>query len=283
MQHCGVARRRAPSTAPESIIFGSIMFREQIRNSLYERARFFLQKVSVERLLRKNNLQGPWLWSADLLQTLLSIKSLLPRIPDVLVDVGANRGEFSAAADRVLGFKHIVCVEPDLDLIPELNANLPTSKCNVHPVALSSNDSRSVLFIHEDRSMNSLIEADPAILREKFPTYCSETVATRDVPTTTLDSLVRHAALLDGHSLFLKLDTQGNELDILHAGTNTLSRSVACLVEFMFCTPYATRYSFRDLIEFFDERGFECRGALEVKRRPSHEISGVDFLFVKTA
>jgi FkbM family methyltransferase len=258
-----------------------MMLPKRILNSLYERARFFAQNVFVERQLSENNIPGTWSWSPDLLQTLLSIRSLVPVIPDVLIDVGAHRGDFAAAADRVLGFKHIVCVEPDLDLIDELQANLPNGKSRVHAVALSEHDGNALLHVHADRSMNSIIEADANILREQFPTYRHDTVFERRVTTRTLDSIVGDSDECAGKSLFLKLDTQGNELNILRGGENALRNTVACLVEFMFCTPYATDYNFRDVIELFFENDFECRGALSVRRRPSHKISAVDFLLVR--
>jgi FkbM family methyltransferase len=215
------------------------------------------------------------------LETLTSVRAILNTVPPVLVDIGAHRGCFARASDLVLGFERIVCIEPDSELMDDLNANVPKHKTTVRQLALSEVEGTADLFIHEDRSMNSLLEADVNVLRTKFPTYRHDSICRREVKTTTLDSLLGQEGLLDGRGLFLKLDTQGNELSILQAGKHTLKSTHACLVEFMFCTPYRQDYQFHHLIDFLHGVGLNCRGALQIIRRPSHEISGVDFLFAR--
>ncbi len=259
------------------------MLRQRLRNSLSERARHYAHCAQREQLLKENGIAGDWPWSTDLLQMLLSVRALVPRKPEVLIDVGAHRGDFAAAADRVLGFERIVCVEPDGDLITALQTNIPAEKSTVHAVALADRPGDATLFIHGDRSMNSIVAADADVLREKFPRDGRDEIATRTVRATTLDALVSELEGVSGRPLFLKLDTQGNELDILRGGDETLLQTVACLVEYMFCTPYATNVGFAEFVSFFDVRGFQCQGPLNVFRRPSHEISGVDFLFARPA
>jgi FkbM family methyltransferase len=251
----------------------------RIHASLYERARFFVQQCNIQRLLESQGIAGPWLDSYDFLQTLTSVRAILDTVPPVLVDVGAHRGYFARAADRVLGFERIICIEPDPELIDALNANVPKHKTTIRQLALSNVEGTADLFIHEDRSMNSLLEADVGVLRTKFPTYRHDSIYQRKVKTKTLDSLLKEEGLLDGPELFLKLDTQGNELNILQAGKHTLRSTRACLVEFMFCTPYSQDYEFHQLIDFLHGFGLNCRAALNIIRRPSHEVSGVDFLF----
>jgi FkbM family methyltransferase len=253
----------------------------RIHASLYERARFFVQQCNVQRLLKSQGISGPWLDSYDFLQTLTSVRAILDTVPPVLVDVGAHRGCFARAADRVLGFERIVCIEPDAELMDDLNANVPKHKTTIQQLALSDAEGTADLFIHEDRSMNSLLEADLDVLRAKFPTYRHDSIYQRKVKTKTLDSLLKEEGLLGGPELFLKLDTQGNELNILQAGKHALRSTRACLVEFMFCTPYSQDYEFHQLIDFLHEFGLNCRGALNIVRRPSHEVSGVDFLFTR--
>ena len=80
---------------------------------------------------------------------------------------------------------------------------------------------------------------------------------------------------------FLKIDTQGNELEVLMGGKNTLSKVQSIMVEFMFLSPYDTRYTFEELISYLSNTGFECRGPVSIAKRPNNQISAVDFLFVR--
>ena len=253
----------------------------RIEASLHERARFFVQQRNIERLLDSHGISGPWLDSYDVLQTLISIRAILATVPPVLVDIGAHRGCFTRAADKVLGFERIICVEPDAELMAQLNAAVPKKKTTIRQVALAETEGIRHLFIHEDRSMNSLLEADIEVLRTKFPTYRHDSIYQRKVKTTTLDCFLKEEGALNGTELFLKLDTQGNELSILRAGSHAVRSTRACLVEFMFCTPYMYSSEFHELVDFLRDQGLTCRGALNIHRRPSYEVSGVDFLFTR--
>jgi len=254
---------------------------ERIRSSLYERSRFFVQRCNIQRLLETQSIRGPWLDSYEFLQTLISIRAILNVVPPVLIDVGAHRGCFTRAADQVLGFERIICIEPNPELLEDLNGAVPKATTTIRQVALADTEGTRDLFVHEDRSMSSLMEADLEVLRTKFPTYRHDSIYRCQVNTTTLDSLLNEEGLLDGPELFLKLDTQGNELSILQSGKHALQSTAACLIEFMFCTPYLQSFEFHELVDFLRDQGLRCRGALDIHRRPSYEISGVDFLFTR--
>jgi hypothetical protein len=80
----------------------------------------------------------------------------------------------------------------------------------------------------------------------------------------------------------MKIDTQGTELEVLQGAGQVLQRTMGCLVEHIFASPYRRSYRFEDLVEWFSQREFACVGPLSVSRRRQHQISAVDFLFVKS-
>src|SRR5690606_6612558 len=108
----------------------------------------------------------------------------------------------------------------------------------VHQVALSSTAGTAEFHVYGDRSMSSLLEADQAILREKFPNCDARQVDTRTVPIFTLDQIVAEEEKWEDRSYFIKIDTQGNEMDVLLGADGTLERTCGCLIEYMFCSPY---------------------------------------------
>lgn len=245
-----------------------------------ERARHLSQKCRLAKLQRQNAIDK-WDESCELLETLLSIRAILPRIPPALIDVGAHLGAFARGADQVLGFEQILCVEPDEELLPRLLERVPAGKTIVKQVALSDSSGVAEFHVHADRSMNSLLPADRSRLGSQFPTYSHDATKTRAITTTTLDALLADHESFNGRELLIKLDTQGTELQVLRGGTKALEHTSACLIEFMFCTPYVTSVTFHDLVSFMQLHGFGCDGALNIMRRPTHQISAVDFLFTR--
>ena len=91
--------------------------------------------------------------------------------PDVLIDVGANRGQFAISA-RELGFKGtIISFEPQLALFENLSA-LASKDGNwiVHPFGLGAKQEELALNICADNSFSSVLTlSDKAV--ENFGQY----------------------------------------------------------------------------------------------------------------
>ena len=100
---------------------------------------------------------------------------------------------------------------------------------------------------------------------------------------STIDDIIdkKYSGSEQGLKIFLKLDTQGNELNILKGALHTLPLINAVLLEHIFATPYKSKYDFNDLIGFMYETGFICNGALSIEYATTGEVSVVDFLFTK--
>ncbi len=197
-----------------------------------------------------------------------------------MLDIGTHRGLFSALFNGVLHPQKTVCVEPN-----NYKNSIITSRLQGYPhviinTALADTKATKTYYMHSEDSMNSIVESDPDILASNFPFDDQSKMQKQQIETLTLDDLL-DTELKGVSDLFIKIDTQGNELNILKAGTNVLSATNAILVEHMFLTPYKTDYTFFDLVSFLKGLGFECSGALHINRRPNYQVSAVDFLFVK--
>jgi len=151
----------------------------------------------------------------------------------------------------------------------------------VYAVAVGCEKSTADLHIHPNRSMNSLLPTDGITIEKAFKKYKEADVVLRSVPVDTLDGILDCEQIAPSSRILLKVDTQGSELSVLQGGRRTLEQTDACLVEFMFCTPYQRDTSFLDLVQFLYDHRFECRGPVNVMRRAKHLVSGVDFLFTR--
>lgn len=116
--------------------------------------------------------------------------------------------------------------------------------------------------------MNRIVKANYNILKEEFPWDNPDAMGETTVKTTTLDNYMARNQLIN-EKFLMKIDTQGNELNILKQGITTLRNIEICLIEHMFLSPYQSDYSFYDLLQFMDENAFDCKGALTLSKRHS--------------
>jgi FkbM family methyltransferase len=251
-----------------------------IRQIIYNKAKNIVSNADKEAIAHKHNLTDLGGLSMELLHTFQSIAAFRKE-SSILIDIGAHKGFFTKAANQFLPIEKSYCIEPNIALNKEIIKNNPHVNIEVVNLALSEKSGLSAYYLHEDSAMNSIVETDNELLKEKFPWDNPDKLQKTEVSTMSLDMFVESLNLPKGLPLFIKIDTQGNELNILRHGTAALSLTEICVIEHMFLNPYKSTYTFLELIAFMAENNFDCKGALTISKRPSHEISAVDFLFVK--
>ena len=200
----------------------------------------------------------------------------------VLIDIGAYKGLFARLANAFHPFKRTFCFEPNSDLLNLIKLNNKNLSITVENLALASYRGEATYYRHQSASMNSIVECKNEVLRSEFPWDNPDFIEQEKIMATTLD-LYFEGKSLESEKTFIKIDTQGNELDILRGAVRTLARTEALLLEHIFVSPYKTKYTFADVIAFLDDHSFMCHGALSIQKRPSNKISAVDFLFCKTS
>ncbi len=126
---------------------------------------------------------------------------------DVVIDVGANLGEFTLAVSHLAS--RVLAIDPDPNVQTALALNLQKlPNAEIFPLALSDTDGEVEFFV-------STAEADSSIVKpERFSNIIK-------VPACRLDTLVENAGIerVD----FLKLEAEGWEPEILAGAQRTLS------------------------------------------------------------
>jgi len=138
--------------------------------------------------------------------------------PRTLLDIGANVGEFSR--DFLQAFPDCVptLIEPNPFCEEEL-ARLPFER---HMAAASSETGEAELFLSKDW----LVTTGASLYRENSDYFRDELLIQRTVPKVRLDDL------LAGRRFdFVKIDTQGSELDVLRGGETVLRQADYILLE----------------------------------------------------
>jgi FkbM family methyltransferase len=130
------------------------------------------------------------------------------------VDVGANVGIFTVPLALAVGpHGTVIAVEPSPENVAQLEHNVRLNKLanvDVHPIALAAEAGRLTLQLG----------ADPAFHSTSTVVRSRDAAAATLVRAQTLDAVWRDAGSPDVS--FLKIDTEGAELDVLHGGRDLL-------------------------------------------------------------
>jgi FkbM family methyltransferase len=181
---------------------------------------------------------------------------------DCVFDVGANVGQYAQMMRGLVGYKGLlISFEP----IPEAAAGLrelvkSTNDPNwiVEEIALSSQDGQQTLNIMRGSQFSSLSEPrhddlDTELFRHLNAIERSVTVRTESLAT----ALARLQAKYGFKRPFLKLDTQGYDVDIVSSAKDIMHRFVGLQSELAVRKLYAHSKDFRDAIRTYEECGFE--------------------------
>lgn len=171
-----------------------------------------------------------------------------------IVDVGCRAG--IAQAWEGLG-RHATVIGFDADA-SECERLLAAyrGECDVRFIAaaLGARQGTATLHVTVDPTCSSLLPPDP-ILAETVPQLsCLRVRETSAISTTTLDACAATAGV--GPVDFVKIDTQGSELQVLEGASAALESARALEVEVEFNPLYVGQPLFGDVDAFLRARGF---------------------------
>jgi FkbM family methyltransferase len=184
---------------------------------------------------------------------------------DCVVDVGANRGQYRDFLRNVVGYTGpIASFEPDADLIRPLQARARRDRAwRVYGYALGARPGASPFNIMQDKHFSSFLQPDHGAVTSF--TQMNRVVETRTVEVTTLDDmypvLQRELAC---RSPYLKLDTQGYDLEVLKGGGAVLPHFSALQTEASVKPIYENMPDYKRTIETLEASGFELSGMFSV-------------------
>jgi FkbM family methyltransferase len=190
---------------------------------------------------------------------------LLPagrRLDGLVVDVGANSGDFTAAVLDLEPRARAVAIEPTPATFERLRGRF-AGDARVTPVREAVSDERgTVTFNVTANDVLASMLTPREILNEA---YANSAVVTETitVPTAPLDELVPGDAPIK----LLKIDVQGAEMKLLAGAANALARAEAVLLEVNFVSQYEGDALFFDLHPEMLARGFALASLGEINQR----------------
>jgi len=185
-------------------------------------------------------------------------KRVIPEDECVLFDVGSNKGNYISLFRNMLPDRNIVVhgFEPNAILFPILNEQYKHDKNTfIIGEALSNEVGTKTLHYPPAKPSHGSFH--------KRPVFKNESI-TQDVTVTTLDTYVENFNI--SKIEYLKIDTEGNELNVLKGSKNSLSAKKIKCGQFEYGGTYSdngTKLS--DVVLFLEEYGYYIYNANGLK------------------
>ena len=192
-----------------------------------------------------------------------------------VVDIGANRGQFSLAVRHFIPNAKIISFEP-LAKPTEIFRQIFSSDTRVtlHNIAIGPDIEEVSMHVSGKDDSSSLLPISD-LQEEKYPG--TGEIGTLEVRVAPLNSVLSEDDIVE--PALLKLDVQGFEMDALRGCESLLHKFELIYCECSFVELYTGQKLAPDVIAWLAERGFPIKGIYNV----SYDSDGVaiqaDFLF----
>ena len=194
---------------------------------------------------------------------------------DLVLDVGANVGQYGKGL-RDRGYAgRIWSFEPVRDAFEQLEANTRRdSRWKATHCAVGCATGDVTINVSEMTEFSSIKSAN-----EAASTFDSRVavVDRQQVPIAPLDDLIKDET---AKNVFLKIDTQGFELEVLEGASDLCARLVGIQLEVPVENLYDDVWSFSECIGFMDHLGYAPAQFRTVNARRNDPASAVEFDFI---
>ena len=207
----------------------------------------------------------------DVVRTPNAYDFLKSRDVDLVLDVGANRGQYARSL-REMGYSgRIHSFEPIKAVYDELSSGAsPDAKWDVSNFAVGSAPGSADINVSRNTVYSSIHSSTPMIADFS---YKSAVVRVETVQVITLDQFVK----TDAKAIFLKIDTQGYEREVLMGARDLVSRCVGLQLELPVEHLYNNVWSFNDALAFVSDLGFVPAQFRMVNPLHDDKAAGIEF------
>jgi FkbM family methyltransferase len=190
---------------------------------------------------------------------------------DVVIDVGANVGQFGASL-RDGGYRgRIVSFEPIASAFQTLSGKAAADgNWEAHHCGLGAAPGAAALHVSELSVFSSILNMTTVASLHDSRMAVDHI---EEVPIQTLDQV---AAGLTGKML-LKIDTQGYERQVIEGGQQTIPRVLGILMELPIIHVYDGEWQFHEALRFMAEAGFVPAQIQPVNYHGMDNVSAVEF------
>ncbi len=195
---------------------------------------------------------------------------------DCVLDVGANKGQFALFSRKTFPNCRIISFEPlsrPGHIFTRLFERDP--KTRLVAAAIAPNSGAITMHITDQDDSSSPLELDES--QQKI--FSSRVVERRQVPCGPLKQFLAKGEL--GARTLLKIDTQGFELEVLHAAEELLNDIEAIYCEASFLCLYKRQALASDVISYLKQKKFNLRGVYNLTVDEHAGPVQADMLFLR--
>jgi FkbM family methyltransferase len=175
----------------------------------------------------------------------------------LVLDVGANAGQYAQRLRRAGYHKRIVSFEPLSAAFAELErAAAGDPAWEARRLALGDEDGSAEIHVSANSWSSSLLEMGD---RHLASAPDSAYTGTETVPVARLDS-IWDDLVREGERVFLKLDVQGFEMRVLRGAAGHLDRVAGVQAELALTPLYEGDSPWRDVVDHLEAQGFVLAG-----------------------
>lgn len=208
------------------------------------------------------------------------LEGLIDKIsPAMVFDVGANKGQFRDFLRFEVGFAgEILSFEPIPELAEVLAERAKTdAHWKVFPCALGAEPSTLELNVSDSTDFSSFLKLSGGT-ETLFPGATSKRTVL--VPVQTLTDFIKTNR--PDAPFFLKLDTQGFDMEVINGGLPVMQDCAAVLCEVSVIPLYEGQPTWREMISHLEALGFSIVGLYPVNRTRSMQVIEFDCLMINS-
>jgi FkbM family methyltransferase len=194
-----------------------------------------------------------------------------------VIDVGAHYGEYGRRLRNFVDYRgRIASFEPTSEAYEKLERRAASDPdWRIINCALGASSSEKEINITRYTAVSSLLAPSPfanKVLEEKIDVVGREKVKIR-----TLDEMFDWCVeSIPQPRIYLKLDTQGYDIEVLRGAAKTIDRVLAMQSEVSAQPIYKNMPRMSEAIEYFDTLGFRITGLFAVTRAKDHSVIEFD-------
>ena len=224
-------------------------------------------------------------WRFDHLGLSTHLHDLFERLAvDCVLDVGANRGQYGRFLRAEVGYKgYIASFEPQSAALADLRVRVGDDPLwRIFGVALGGETGELPLNVMQESAFTSFLAPDNSAV----PTLArlNSVVQVEVVPVSRLDDMMDQVRAGSAcRSVYLKLDTQGYDLEVMKGASATLGSIAALQTEVSVLPLYRHMPNWLTSLKILKEHSFDVTGLFPVSQDPALRVVEFDCVAVNAA